>query len=232
MNKITTEQINKAQENWGNAIVAIGKAYSENSNYKDVAQKTVDELYAYNHGSNQVLFKPTLAKDTPFRKTKAGALSYLIAGNDSFSEDKGFALKPWVKVEFENDEIIINGGIKSIEEIKNHLMKVDGAMIGRAVYHSPYFLADIEKDIFNNKNVPTRSDVMEKLIPYIQEQTSKGIQLNHIMRHTVGLFHGQNGSRTWKQYLSKNMCIRDADLQKVNHIMDQVKKTNPVSLER
>jgi tRNA-dihydrouridine synthase A len=52
------------------------------------------------------------------------------------------------------------------------------------------------------------------------------------MRHTVGLFHGQNGSKTWKQYLSKNMCIRDADLQKVNHIMDQVKKTNPVSLER
>ena len=70
------------------------------------------------------------------------------------------------------------------------------------------------------------------LIHFIQEQTSKGIQLNHIMRHTVGLFHGQNGSRTWKQYLSKNMCIRDADLQKVNHIMDQVKKTNPVSLER
>ena len=90
----------------------------------------------------------------------------------------------------------------------------------------------IEKDIFNNENVPTRSEVMEKLIPYIQEQTSKGVQLNHIMRHTVGLFHGQNGSRTWKQYLSKNMCIRDADLQKVNHIMDQVKKTNPVSLER
>ena len=52
------------------------------------------------------------------------------------------------------------------------------------------------------------------------------------MRHTVGLFHGQNGSKVWKQYLSKNMCIRDADLQKVNHIMDQVKKTNPLFLER
>ena len=101
-------------------------------------------------------------------------------------------------------------------------------MIGRAIYHSPYFLADIEKEIFNNENVPSRSEVMENLIPYIQEQTSKGVQLNHIMRHTVGLFHGQNGSRTWKQYLSKNMCIRDADLQKVNHIMDQVKKTNPI----
>ena len=91
---------------------------------------------------------------------------------------------------------------------------------------------ELELRLFNNNNIPTRSEVMEKLIPYIQEETAKGVQLNHIMRHTVGLFHGQNGSRTWKQYLSKNMCIRDADLQKVNHIMDQVRKTNPVSLER
>ena len=137
-----------------------------------------------------------------------------------------------LKEYFKDDEIIINGGIKTTNDVKDHLSKVDGAMIGRAVYHSPYFLADIEKDIFNNENVPTRGEVMEKLIPYIQEQTTKGVQLNHIMRHTVGLFHGQNGSRTWKQYLSKNMCIRDADLQKVNHIMDQVKKANPISLER
>jgi len=133
---------------------------------------------------------------------------------------------------FKDDEIIINGGIKTTIEIKDHLQRVDGVMIGRAIYHSPYFLAEIEKEVFGNKNVPTRSEVMENLIPYIQEETSKGTQLNHIMRHTVGLFHGQNGSKVWKQYLSKNMCIRDADLQKVNHIMDQVKKTNPVSLER
>ena len=137
-----------------------------------------------------------------------------------------------IKEHFKDDEIIINGGIKTTDDIKGHLSKVDGTMIGRAIYHSPYLLADIEKDIFNNDNVPTRTEVMEKLIPYIQEETAKGVQLNHIMRHTVGLFHGQNGSRTWKQYLSKNMCIRDADLQKVNHIMDQVKKTNPVFLER
>tara|TARA_Y100000996_G_scaffold409956_1_gene391464 strand:+ start:307 stop:1290 length:984 start_codon:yes stop_codon:yes gene_type:complete len=133
---------------------------------------------------------------------------------------------------FKKDEIIINGGIKTIQDIKSHLEKVDGTMIGRAIYHSPYFLAEIEKKIFKNYDVPSRSEVMENLIPYIQEQTSKGVQLNHIMRHTVGLFHGQIGSKTWKQYLSKNMCIRNADLQKVNHIMDQVKKTNPLSLER
>ncbi len=137
-----------------------------------------------------------------------------------------------IKNHFKNDEIIINGGIKTTNDILDHLIKVDGAMIGRAIYHSPYFLADIERNIFKSKNIPTRTEVMEKLIPYIEEETSKGTQLNHIMRHTVGLFHGQNGSKTWKQYLSKNMCIRDADLQKVNHIMDQVRKTNPVTLER
>ena len=133
---------------------------------------------------------------------------------------------------FKNDEIIINGGIKTSEDIKNHFKRVDGVMIGRAIYHSPYFLAEIEREVFANDNIPTRSEVMEKLIPYIQEETTKGVQLNHIMRHTVGLFHGQIGSRVWKQYLSKNMCIRDADLQKVNHLMDQIKKTKNISLER
>ena len=103
-------------------------------------------------------------------------------------------------------------------------------MIGRAIYHSPYLLADIEKEIFKNELVPSRLEIMEKLIPYIQKETKKGVQLNHIMRHTVGLFHGQNGSKQWKQYLSKNMCIRNADIQKVDHIMDQIKNTNIVNL--
>jgi|TARA_B110000967_G_C18856707_1_gene547658 tRNA-dihydrouridine synthase A len=137
-----------------------------------------------------------------------------------------------LKKEFKKNNVIINGGINHTSDIKKHLKLVDGVMIGRAIYHSPYFLADIEKEIFKNENVPSRAEVMENLIPYIQEQTSKGIQLNHIMRHTIGLFHGQNGSKAWKQYLSKNMCIRNAELQKVNHIMDHIKDNNSISLER
>jgi len=133
-----------------------------------------------------------------------------------------------IKKDFANNTVILNGGIDSIDKIKTNLKKVDGVMIGRAAYHSPYFLADIEREIFNNNNVPSRFEVMEKMIPYIQEETKKGTRLNQIMRHTIGLFHGQRGSAQWKRYLSKNMCVRDADLQKVNHIMDHVKK-NTVS---
>ena len=131
-----------------------------------------------------------------------------------------------IKKDFPNDAIILNGGVDSINKIQAHLEKIDGVMIGRAAYHSPYFLAEVEKEIFNNHNIPSRAEVMERMIPYIKEETGKGIRLNQIMRHTIGLFHGQKGSAHWKRYLSKNMCIREADLQKVNHIMDHIKYNN------
>jgi len=128
-----------------------------------------------------------------------------------------------IKKDFINDTVIINGGIDTVDKIKVHLNNVDGVMIGRAAYHSPYFLADVEREIYKNDNVPTRLQVMEMMIPYIKTETMKGTKLNQIMRHTIGLFHGQKGSSQWKRYLSENMCVRDADLQKINHIMDQIK---------
>ncbi len=116
-------------------------------------------------------------------------------------------------------EIIINGGISKIEEIKNHLKLCDGVMIGRAVYQNPYFLADIEKEIFNVKNYPTREEVAEKLLKYLEKEVKLGTKVNHIMRHTVGLYHGQPGSKNWKRYLSDNMMARDSDFQKAKYIM-------------
>ena len=99
-----------------------------------------------------------------------------------------------LKKDFPNEEIIINGGITSIDEIKTHLNKTDGVMIGRAAYHTPYFLAEIENEIFGNNDVPSRQEVIENLIPYIKEEIKKGTRLNQIMRHTLGLFHGQTGA--------------------------------------
>ena len=131
-----------------------------------------------------------------------------------------------LKKDFPNEEIIINGGITSTEQIKKHLKNVDGVMMGRSIYHSPYLLADIEKEIFKNENVLSRHQVMETLIPYVKEEIKKGTKLNQVLRHTLGLFHGQTGSSHWKRYLSKNMCVRDADVQKIDHIMDKIKFNN------
>jgi tRNA-dihydrouridine synthase A len=131
-----------------------------------------------------------------------------------------------LKEDFPNEEIIINGGITSVDQIKPLLQKTDGVMIGRAAYHTPYMLAEIEKEIFNNENIPSRQDVIEQLIPYVKDELKKGTRLNQIMRHTLGLFHGQTGASYWKRYLSENMCVRDADVQKIDHIMDKIRYNN------
>jgi len=124
-----------------------------------------------------------------------------------------------IKKTNKNLEIIINGGVTNSEQIKEHLKNCDGVMIGRAIYQNPYFLADIENKIFDNTSVLSRSEVAEKLVEYVQKEVKKGTRVNQIMRHTVGLYHGQNGANKWKRYLSDNMMARDSDFQKVKHIM-------------
>ena len=134
-----------------------------------------------------------------------------------------------VKKENPDLEIIINGGISKIEEIKNHLKRCNGVMIGRAIYQNPYFLADIEKEIFNVTNNPTREDVAKELLKYLEKEVKLGTKVNQIMRHTVGLYHGQIGSKNWKRYLSDNMMARDSDFQKAKHIMTIVQNNEKVN---
>ena len=153
--------------------------------------------------------KAVLGKFTPKQNLNIPPLKYEMVYN--------------LKKDFKDLEIIINGGITSINQIKENLNKVDGVMIGRSIYHSPYILADIEKVIFNNNNVLSREEIIKQLVPYVKDEIKKGTRMNQIMRHTLGLFHGQTGSSFWKRYLSENMCVRNADVKKIDHIMDKVK---------
>ena len=137
-----------------------------------------------------------------------------------------------IKKENPELEIIINGGISKIDEISNHLKFCDGVMIGRSIYQNPYSLVEIEKEIFKTKDNPTREQVAEKLLEYLDREVKLGTKVNHIMRHTVGLYHGQVGSKEWKRYLSDNMMARDSDFQKAKHIMTIVQnneKANQVN---
>ena len=124
-----------------------------------------------------------------------------------------------IKKENPDLEIIINGGITNTKDIKKHLEKCDGVMIGRAIYQNPYFLSEIEKEIFSNNTVPSREDIAKEILKYLEEEVKVGTKVNHVMRHTVGLYHGQPGSKDWKRYLSDNMMARDSDFQKAKHIM-------------
>ncbi len=116
-------------------------------------------------------------------------------------------------------EIIINGGITDTDQIQKHLNFCDGVMIGRAIYQNPYFLKDIENVIFKNSNISSREKIVKQILKYLEEEIKLGTKVNQVMRHTVGLYFGQPGSKEWKKYLSDNMMARDSDFQKSKHIM-------------
>lgn len=104
---ITKAQISLAQRAWGEGIVAIASAHEKGEDYEKVARDHVDRLYAY--GACPVLFKPTLAKEPQFRSTFDQALSYFVATNGACPEDRGFAIKGWKSVRFENAAVMVNG---------------------------------------------------------------------------------------------------------------------------
>ena len=97
-----------AQKAWGEGIVAIANAHMNDGDYVGIASNHVNTLYAYQMGP--VLFKPTLAAIDQFRPTFDTALSYFVASNNACPEDKGFAIKGWTNVRFENSDVIIDGG--------------------------------------------------------------------------------------------------------------------------
>ncbi len=104
---VTIADVEMAQQKWGDGIVAIASAHSAGTDYIERAKEHIQSLYAYEIAS--VLFKPTFASQDQFRSTFEGALSYFVGENNVCPEDKGFAIKGWTKVRFENEGIIING---------------------------------------------------------------------------------------------------------------------------
>ena len=182
-----------------------------------------DQVDSYEHLYNFIkILKSTGVKTFIIHARKAMLGNYTPKQNLNIPPLK-YEMVYNLKKDFKDLEIIINGGINSTEQIQKHLHQVDGTMLGRAVYHSPYLLADVEKEIFNNSNIPSRNEVIENLVVYLKQEVKKGTRINQVMRHTLGLYHGQTGSNFWKRYLSQNMCVREADIQKVDHIMDKVK---------
>ena len=101
---MTDKDVINAQDAWAKGIVEIGKVYQDGGDYKATASKLIDQLYGY--GEGKVLFKPTKAAQDQFRGTKAEALSYFVGGDNP--EDHGFAIQPWSKVRFVNEDIDID----------------------------------------------------------------------------------------------------------------------------
>ncbi|MFW1677049.1 tRNA dihydrouridine(20/20a) synthase DusA [Pontibacter sp. JAM-7] len=110
-----------------------------------------------------------------------------------------------IKQAFPELEIIINGGIKSLDESLAHLSHVDGVMLGREAYHNPFILADVDQALFNADNAkPERDQVARAMLPYIKQQMAQGTPFYHIVRHMLGLFHAQPGGKKFRRFISEH----------------------------
>lgn len=110
-----------------------------------------------------------------------------------------------LKRDYPELSISINGGVKTLTECKAHLEQLDGVMVGREAYQNPYILAEVDQQLCGiDKPVLSRDDVLEQLLPYIEQHVKAGEKLNHVTRHIIGLFQGEVGSRVWRRYISEN----------------------------
>ncbi|WP_342651117.1 tRNA dihydrouridine(20/20a) synthase DusA [Pseudomonas sp. REB1044] len=121
-----------------------------------------------------------------------------------------------LKRDFPDLELILNGGIKTLEECHKHLQTFDGVMLGREAYHNPYLLAEVDQQLFGSQEpVVSRSEVMERLMPYLVAHVESGGAIHHITRHILGLGQGFPGARRFRQLLSADIHKAAAPLQVV-----------------
>ncbi|MGD8678216.1 MAG: tRNA dihydrouridine(20/20a) synthase DusA [Chromatiales bacterium] len=129
-----------------------------------------------------------------------------------------------LKQEFPDLEIIINGGVETLDQAEGQLARVDGVMIGRAAYHNPWLLADADRRLFGAENpVKSRAEVVEMMIPYLEAHLrEEGGKPSHVTRHMLGLFNGQPGARKWRRALSENAVRKDAGAEVLTEALQLV----------
>ncbi|KGQ23191.1 tRNA-dihydrouridine synthase A [Gallibacterium anatis] len=128
-----------------------------------------------------------------------------------------------LKRDFPQLKIAINGGIKTIEEIQNHLQYVDGVMVGREAYQNPQLLGYIDQIFFDpDAPIVTPLEAVEKMFPYIEKELQQGVPLGAITRHMLGAFQNQCGARQWRRYLSENAHKTGAGIEVVEKALSFV----------
>jgi tRNA-dihydrouridine synthase A len=117
-----------------------------------------------------------------------------------------------LKAERPDLTVVLNGGLKDVAGTKADISDLDGAMFGREAYQNPYCLAAVDRVFFGATTEPlSRHDAVRAMVPYIEAQLAKGLRLQTVTRHMIGLFQGLPGARAWRRYLSENAYRSDAD---------------------
>lgn len=131
-----------------------------------------------------------------------------------------------IKQQFPHLTVAINGGVKSIQEVKQHLNYVDGVMMGREAYYNPFCLTDVDSQIFGlEPNHLNRIELIRAFYPYMESELTQGTYLKYMTRHLINFFDGLRGAKQWRRYLSENAYKKEADLETVETALSFIELT-------
>ncbi|MCB1529136.1 MAG: tRNA dihydrouridine(20/20a) synthase DusA, partial [Hyphomicrobiaceae bacterium] len=129
--------------------------------------------------------------------------------------------------------IVINGGIASLDEAQAHLAHVDGVMLGRAAYQTPYILAQVDHLFFGDTGNPnTRAEAVSAILPYVEEHVAKGGRLHNVARHMLGLYHGRPRARAFRRHLSQHGTGADAGAEVLREALAIAEGASVVGVSR
>lgn len=135
-----------------------------------------------------------------------------------------------MKERFPQLKVVLNGGVKSIDDATQILAHVDGVMMGREAYHNPWILHRVDELLFGESpNTCSRIDTVREFLPYVVQQLSDGTPLQHMTRHILGLFHGVPGGKAFRRHLSENAFRRDAGLSVLEDAIARVEDFSSIA---
>jgi tRNA-dihydrouridine synthase A len=133
-----------------------------------------------------------------------------------------YALVHRLKRERPHLTVVINGGIAGLDEAEAHLAHVDGVMLGRAAYHTPGILGEVDRRLFGQGRHVGSAQAVAAYLPYVEDQLARGVHLAAMTRHMLGLFHGERGARTWRRILTLDSIKPGAGVEVIERALAAV----------
>ena len=184
----------------------------------------IDDLDSYRHLAEFVTTVAAAGCETFIIHARKAWLQGLSPKENRTVPPLDYARVYRLQEDFPGLAIVLNGGVASLDEAAIHLRQVAGVMIGRAAYHDPWVLAEVESRFFGGTAVASRAEVLENYMVYMERQLEAGVYLKHMTRHLLGLFRGQPGARHWRRCLTEKSVRPGAGLEVVREAMSRVQE--------
>ncbi len=190
----------------------------------------VDDHDRYDHVAHFVDTVTTAGCNVFYMHARKAWLKGLSPKQNRNIPPLNYAMVKQLADDFPENEMIINGGITSIDEIHNHLTQVDGVMLGRHLYENPFILNSVDQLLFDDTNTQkSREQILESYMIYVDQQLNRGIRLHTLIRHILGLYHGQPGARKWRRTLTENSRSGHNEINTIKHALQAINSHIPCS---